>query len=445
VICQHCGLEAPDDRVMCPNCRRRLRPADEESQAAAATPPAAVAPPEPASAPEPAPTAAYGAPPDASPWATPAAAAPPEPPRPQVVYGREVITKSNRLTVGFRIFLAIPQLIVLYVLNVVLEVMGLIGWFAALFTKRLPEGIHEFIATIIRYQARVYAYVGLLTDAYPPFAFSPGAAPDYPIQFRTSQETFNRASVFFRLILVIPAFILFSLIVFGYAVVLIITWFIVVIAGRMPAALFDASAGAQRYFARANSFFWLISPAYPAGLFDDSKGTEPVEAPETAQPEPPRQTAGAKRLIVTFIVVGALCLGTIIGVVAAVSAKQAKALNDLRKAHNTVTSAVQMPPCPTGDPTAQLTCLRGNAHSDAAAFARFGDTLDGLHFSNAGAEKTQLERTTDSLVRGFDALAAAQTPLQFNQLAASQNVEALLTQWDDDYKALDDHVSNQVD
>src|SRR5882757_8387231 len=107
VICQHCGAEASDDRVMCPNCRRRLRPAGDEPQGGTETAPAAVVPPEPAAAPEGGPvttTAAYGAP-EASPWATPATAAPLEPPRPEVLFARDVITKSNRLTVGFRLTL----------------------------------------------------------------------------------------------------------------------------------------------------------------------------------------------------------------------------------------------------------------------------------------------------------------------------------------------------
>src|SRR5437764_7683501 len=168
---------------MCPNCRRRMRPSGEVPQAESATQPAAVVAPEPATAPEPAPAAApaaaYGAP-EPSPWDTPDAAGAPEPPRPQVLFARDVVTKSNRLTVAFRIFLAIPQLIVLWALNFALEIMGLIGWFAALFTKRLPDGVHEFIVNILRYQVRVGAYVALLTDRYPPFGFGES---DYDVQY----------------------------------------------------------------------------------------------------------------------------------------------------------------------------------------------------------------------------------------------------------------------
>ena len=51
---------------------------------------------------------------------------------------------QGRLTVLVRIILAIPHLVVLYVLGIAAEVVALICWFAALFTGRLPDGLAEF-------------------------------------------------------------------------------------------------------------------------------------------------------------------------------------------------------------------------------------------------------------------------------------------------------------
>src|SRR5436190_1364585 len=135
VTCQHCGTEAPDDRVMCPNCRRRLRPGDAQPAETATTETTTT---ESTTAD---PTSAYGAPPvdpgyaapPPAPWGAPAAPAG-GPPRPQVLFARDTTVKSNRLTVAFRIILAIPHIIVLYALNIALEVVGVISWFAALFT-----------------------------------------------------------------------------------------------------------------------------------------------------------------------------------------------------------------------------------------------------------------------------------------------------------------------
>ena len=76
---------------------------------------------------------------------------------------------QRRLTVLVRIILAIPHLVVLYVLGIAAEVVALICWFAALFTGRLPDGLAEFQVGYLRWLTRVYGYLFLLTDLYPPF------------------------------------------------------------------------------------------------------------------------------------------------------------------------------------------------------------------------------------------------------------------------------------
>ena len=50
--------------------------------------------------------------------------------------------------------------------------VGLFGFFAVLFTGRYPLGAQNFLVHTYRYSLRVQAYVGLLTDRYPPFALS---------------------------------------------------------------------------------------------------------------------------------------------------------------------------------------------------------------------------------------------------------------------------------
>src|SRR4051794_1094592 len=197
VTCQHCGTEAPDDRVMCPNCRRRMRPIGEEPPAAATMDTAPDTTTD--GADQPATDPGY-APAPAAPWGAPQAASAGGPPRPQVLFARNVTDKSNRLTVAFRIILAIPQIIVVYALNIALEVVGLISWFAALFKAEVPQGLHDVMTSIIGWQTRVTAYLGLLTDRYPPFTMTPG---DYDVTYATTKERMNRAAVFFRFILAI--------------------------------------------------------------------------------------------------------------------------------------------------------------------------------------------------------------------------------------------------
>jgi hypothetical protein len=82
------------------------------------------------------------------------------------------LENRNRATTFFRIILAIPHFVILGILGYVMVVVGFIAWLVALFTGRLPDGLHNFIAGYVRWTMRVYGYLLLLVDEYPPFSFS---------------------------------------------------------------------------------------------------------------------------------------------------------------------------------------------------------------------------------------------------------------------------------
>ena len=85
--------------------------------------------------------------------------------------------RHNRMTVAFRIFLAIPHFIVLIFLGIAQMLVTIVAWFAILFTGQYPEGMYGFSVGVSRWGARVTAYLYLLVDEYPPFslAAAPGA------------------------------------------------------------------------------------------------------------------------------------------------------------------------------------------------------------------------------------------------------------------------------
>jgi hypothetical protein len=174
---------------------------------------------------------------------------------------------QRRLTVLVRIILAIPQLVVLYVLGIAAEVVAVICWFAALVTGRLPAGLAEFQVGYLRWTTRVYAYLFLLTDVYPPFEFEES---DYPVRMRAEPGPLNRLAVLFRIILVIPALIVSVLLGYGVSfLVMFVTWLIVLIAGQMPRPLHEALAAVVRYEVRVHGYFLMLTARYPGGLFGD--------------------------------------------------------------------------------------------------------------------------------------------------------------------------------
>jgi Domain of unknown function (DUF4389) len=80
------------------------------------------------------------------------------------------LTDRNRLTVGFRIILVIPHLIVLALLEIVAWLVTLIAFIVVLFTGRWPEGMRTLVLNVTRWYLRVQSYFLLLNDEYPPFA-----------------------------------------------------------------------------------------------------------------------------------------------------------------------------------------------------------------------------------------------------------------------------------
>ena len=170
--------------------------------------------------------------------------------------------KRSRLTVFFRILLAIPQLIWLELWGIAAGFAVLIAWFAALFTGRVPGGIHDFLARYARANAHVRAYLLLLADPWPPFGGAPGT---YPIDVRIDPPaTQSRLSVFFRLLLAIPAFILTYVFQLVNQAIAFVGWFYCLALGRMSPGMRDLSAWMLRYEVQTYAYVLLLTGRYPS-------------------------------------------------------------------------------------------------------------------------------------------------------------------------------------
>jgi hypothetical protein len=82
-----------------------------------------------------------------------------------------------------RIILAIPSAFVLGLLGIVGAILMLYAAIMILIQETYPEGVYSFLRGILRWEARLLAYMASLVDEYPPFALdtqSEGAAPAPP-------------------------------------------------------------------------------------------------------------------------------------------------------------------------------------------------------------------------------------------------------------------------
>ena len=168
--------------------------------------------------------------------------------------------RRNRLTVFFRSLLAIPHLIVLTLWSIVAEIAIIIAWFAALITGRVPAGLHNFIASWLRYATHVYAYLFLLADPFPPFS---GSEP-YPIDLQIAPAAPQaRWKVFFRILLAIPALIIAGVLRYLGVAVAVIGWFAALFLGRMPKGLRDTGAWTLRVDQQTYAYTSLLTDQYP--------------------------------------------------------------------------------------------------------------------------------------------------------------------------------------
>jgi hypothetical protein len=164
--------------------------------------------------------------------------------------------------------LAIPHMAILYVLQTVSQVVGVISWFAIVFTGKLPEGLANVQVMYLRYMLRTYTYIGFLREEYPPFTFTsatsdPGDDPRVRVDVQPQLTDRNRLTAFFRIILVIPQAIVLVALTFAAAVVTFIALFAVLFTGHWPTGMRDFVINVNRWSLRVQAYFLLLTDTYP--------------------------------------------------------------------------------------------------------------------------------------------------------------------------------------
>lgn len=213
--------------------------------------------------------------------------------------------RQNRLAVLVRLLLLVPHFVVLALLSLVTFFVAVAGWFAALLLGRLPDPVERYLAGFLGYDTRVNACAMLLTGRYPPFEL--GEPMGYPVRVRVQQSVhLNRLAVLFRLLLVIPAALVEVVATAGWWAFSVLAWLAVLVLGRMPLPLFEATAAVLRYRMRLGAYVLLLTPAYPKRLFGDQSAPDAVVG-TIAGPSATRPLFlgnGAKVLVGAFLVLG---------------------------------------------------------------------------------------------------------------------------------------------
>lgn len=146
------------------------------------------------------------------------------------------------------------------VLGVVAIVVAIISWFAIVFTGRQPAGLWELTHFYLRWRARVVAYTALFRDEYPPFGDQP-----YPVTFEIDPAPLerDRGTVFFRIILGIPHFIVLFFLGIAFFVTTVIAWLAILVTREYPQGLYNFGVGVTRWALRVETYMLLMHDEYP--------------------------------------------------------------------------------------------------------------------------------------------------------------------------------------
>jgi uncharacterized protein DUF4389 len=218
---------------------------------------------------------------------------------------RVVVTddlRRSRLTVFFRLLLAIPHIVWLILWTIAILVTAIVNWFATLIMGRSPTALHNFTAAYVRYSVHVRAYLFLAANPFPGFTGEPGS---YPIDVEIAPPAPQRRLVtLFRILLAIPALVLSTVLAgsnfsFGggtgrrgsggsfsggggggglAAFAAFFGWFVSLVRGRMPQGFRDLLAFGLRYEAQVGGYVLLLTDRYPT-----SNPLDPVPAPPPPQ------------------------------------------------------------------------------------------------------------------------------------------------------------------
>ena len=160
-----------------------------------------------------------------------------------------------------RAFLVLPHLIWLTLYASVALFVALANWIVTLIKGRSPQRMHRWLVRYLRYTVYVYSYLYVLANPYPPFH---GDQRSYTIDLQVEGPDDQRRLVTaFRLVLVIPAFVLSWVLSQVLQVIALLAWVIAIFLGRIPRGMEQLGLYCLRYQTQVYAYLLVVTDRYP--------------------------------------------------------------------------------------------------------------------------------------------------------------------------------------
>jgi hypothetical protein len=184
----------------------------------------------------------------------------------------------NRMTTFFRLFVALPILVVLGSVSgeawqwsyeqgteTAMAAGGLLflgPLLMILFRQKYPRWWFDFNMQLTRFSTRVSSYLALMSDRYPSTDEEQWVHLD--LDYPDVKRDLNRWLPLVKWLLAIPHYVVLLFLGIAAVFAVIVAWFVILFTGRYPRGLFDFVEGVLRWALRVDAYaLLLVTDSYP--------------------------------------------------------------------------------------------------------------------------------------------------------------------------------------
>ncbi len=170
--------------------------------------------------------------------------------------------EQNRVTAFFRLFLALPALLLVSLLRALTSITHFLAGAGIVFLGYYPKWLFDLNVISCRLEYKTLAYMLLLIDEYPlqDRIDEISIEIDYP----DADTDLARLMPLVKWLLVLPNAIVISLVLQLVWFIAPVSWLLILFSGHYPRALFDFSTGVLRWSLRVEAYAsMLVTDKYP--------------------------------------------------------------------------------------------------------------------------------------------------------------------------------------